>query len=50
VDIYIGFGYGIGTDNYTDDNYYSNVGNRRFSFMFMDSFAMQSGLKIGYLF
>lgn len=50
VDIYIGFGYGIGTDDYTDDNYYSNVDNRRFSFMFMDSFAMQSGLKIGYLF
>ena len=37
-------------NKYNDDNYYSNVDNRRFSFMFMDSFAMQSGLKIGYLF
>lgn len=50
VDLYIGIGYGIGTDADDDELFYNDVAYRRFSFLYNNSFAMQTGLKIGFLF
>lgn len=50
VDLYIGIGYGIGTDDDDDELFYNDVAFRRFSFLYNNSFAMQTGLKIGFLF